>query len=57
MSNHLISLIEKNEWADIPLKITTREGHTVDTSDDQWHLPSHFLPNLIKPIHEELTHE
>src|SRR5260221_8539116 len=39
MSNHLVSLIEENKWADIPLKITTREGHTVDTSDDQWHLP------------------
>lgn len=35
----LSQFIEQNEGANIPLKITTREGHTVDTSSDQWHLP------------------
>jgi hypothetical protein len=40
MSNSaLVRLIEENEWTDIPLKIITREGHTVDTSNNQWHLP------------------
>src|SRR3990167_9612302 len=40
MSNSVLAkLIEENEWSDIPSKIITREGHTVDTSNDQWHLP------------------
>lgn len=35
----LANLITQNEWADIPLKITTREDHPVDTSANEWHLP------------------
>ena len=40
MSNSVLArLIEENEWAYIPSKITTREGHVIDTSSNQWHLP------------------
>jgi hypothetical protein len=40
MSNSVLAkLIEKNEWIDIPSKIITREGHIVDASSNQWHLP------------------
>jgi hypothetical protein len=35
----LTRLIEDNEWVDIPSKIITREGHTVNSSGNQWHLP------------------
>lgn len=38
-SSVLIKLIEENEWVDISSKITTREGHIIDTSSSQWHLP------------------
>ena len=38
-SSVLIKLIKENEWVDIPSKITTREGHAIDTSSNQWHLP------------------
>lgn len=40
MSNSVLAkLFEENKWVDIPSKIITREGHTVDTSSNQWHLP------------------
>src|SRR3989442_759255 len=35
----LTRLIEHNEWAEIPLKITTREGRIVDSANNTWHLP------------------
>jgi integrase len=38
-SSVLIKLIEENEWVDIPSQIITREGHAIDTSNNQWHLP------------------
>lgn len=35
----LTRLIEHNEWAEIPLKITTREGRIVDSTNNTWHPP------------------
>lgn len=32
-------LIKSNEWVDVPNRILTREGYSVDTSTDIWHLP------------------
>jgi hypothetical protein len=40
VSNSVLArLIEENEWLDIPSKIATREGHVINTSSNQWHLP------------------
>jgi hypothetical protein len=35
----LAQLIEDNGWTEIPPKITTREGRTVETANNKWHLP------------------
>ena len=35
----LYEQIESNGWLDVPDNIISREGHSVDTSSDIWHLP------------------
>jgi hypothetical protein len=38
--NSLAELIDLNSWHDVPDRLISREGHTVDTSGDIWHLPN-----------------
>lgn len=37
--NSLAELIELNSWHDVPDRLISREGHSIDTSGDIWHLP------------------